>query len=130
MIKIFLVLILGTYVYAIDKHKNCKHHIMINGLAEQSYTNPNGYLAIRSGPGGKYKLLEKVVNGNYVKGCAVKGNWVKIIYGCVESGDNDDDTSRKCKWGWAYKKYLSPIDNWNMTTTSEKTISNNNLQNL
>ncbi len=100
--------------YAIDKHKNCKHHIMISGLAEQSYTNPNGYLAIRSGPGGKYKLLEKVVNGSNVKGCAVKGNWIKIIYGCAESGSDTDDTSIKCKWGWAYKKYLLPMDNWNM----------------
>jgi hypothetical protein len=112
MIKIFLILMLGTHIYAIDKHKNCNQHIIVSGLASPSLTDPDGYLSIRSGPGGKYKLLKKVVNGSRVKGCGVKGNWVKIIYDCVESG-GEDDTLKKCKNGWAYKKYLSEIDNWN-----------------
>jgi len=113
-IFVFSMIYFSTQAYAIDKHPSCKHHIMINGLGEQSRTNPDGYLAIRSGPSSKYKLLEKLVNGDYVKGCSVKGNWVKVIYGCVESGENVDDTSIKCKWGWAYKKYLAPVDNWDM----------------
>ncbi len=116
LLYIFIIIVFSRFVQAGDKHTSCKHHIMISGLAEQSYTNPAGYLAIRSGPGGKYKLLKKVVKGDYVKGCLVKGNWVKIIYGCAESGDLDENTSRnfKCKWGWTYKKYLSPIDGWDM----------------
>jgi len=95
------------------KYKKCIHPMMVNGLSTQSYTNPKGYLAIRSGAGGKFRLLEKVINGDYVEGCYSEGNWVKIMYGCAESGDLDDN-AKECKWGWVYKKYLLSIDGWDM----------------
>jgi hypothetical protein len=69
------------------------------------------------GRGGEYKVIEKFYNGAYVKGCSVQGNWVKIIFECAESGSGTEDYSIPCKVGWAYKKYLSSIDGWEMEDT-------------
>lgn len=115
--SILFLLISLSQLNAVDKYPECKHHIMINGLKDPSTINkndPETYLSVRSGSGANYKIIEKLINGDYVKGCKVKGNWVKIIYACSESGGLMEDESIPCRYGWVYKKYLSPIDDWNM----------------
>ena len=75
----------------------------------------DGFLAVRSGSGTKYKMIDKFYrNGKNVTMCDDKGKWVGIIYGknCGEA--NDNIPKRKpyegsCKSGWIFEKYIRLI---------------------
>ena len=75
--------------------------------------NGDGFIAIRSGPGGKYKMIDKFYrNGEKVIISDSKGKWKGVVYG---SGNCGIDLSKKkgqsyqgaCKTGWVYGKYVT-----------------------
>lgn len=84
---------------------------MIRGISRHG----DGFLAVRSGPGAKYKMIDKFYrNGVKVTMCDGKGKWVGIVYGkdCGEAYDNI--AKRKpyegsCKSGWIFNKYIKLI---------------------
>ncbi|WGH78480.1 SH3 domain-containing protein [Jannaschia ovalis] len=58
--------------------------------------NGDGFLAVRSGPGSDFRMIDKLVNGDRVMGITQQGPWVGLVY-------RDD---RK---GWAHGNW---IGNW------------------
>ena len=74
--------------------------------------NGDGFIAIRSGPGAKYKMIDKLYrNGKKVIIADKKGKWKGLVYG---NGNCGTDLSKKkgkayegfCKTGWVYGKYV------------------------
>jgi len=80
----------------------------------------NGFLAVRSGPKTKYRLMDKLHNGDKVYLCDTKGHWEGIIYGdkrCLAGRDAPYSTIPKrkkyqgqCSSGWAYNKWFMIFD--------------------
>ncbi len=76
--------------------------------------NGDGFLAVRSGPGSKYKMIDKLYrNGERVTMCDDKGKWVGIVYG-RNCGVGTPIPKRKpyegsCKSGWIFEKYIRMI---------------------
>lgn len=62
--------------------------------------DPNGdnFLAVRSGPGTKYRKLDELHTGDVVFTCDGKGSWVGIFY--------PDMNGRS---GWVHGSYLTPL---------------------
>ncbi len=97
------------------------HGYICGGLAEIIGINKHGdgFVAIRSGPGSKYKIKKKVVrNGTEIIACDYVGKWIGILYKNDLSSSGDCDTSSKsiqkrypykgpCQIGWVYKKYVN-----------------------
>jgi hypothetical protein len=54
----------------------------------------DGFLAVRSGPGGSYAELDRLHNGDVVAYCAKNGKWIGIVYG---------DPKRR---GWVHGNWL------------------------
>ena len=85
------------------------------GVIQGISSRGDGFLAVRSGPGTKYKMIDKFYrNRKKVSMCDDKGKWVGIIYGkdCGEAYDNI--AKRKpyegsCKSGWIFEKYIKLI---------------------
>ncbi|MEA3419413.1 MAG: integron, partial [Campylobacterota bacterium] len=76
--------------------------------------NGDGFIAVRSGSGGKYKMIDKLYrNGEYIIMCDSKGKWTGIVYG--ENCGVGTPISRRqpykgsCKSGWVYEKYIRLI---------------------
>lgn len=77
----------------------------------------DNFLAVRSGPGTKNKMIDKIFTDREVILCDRKGNWLGIIY--FDNPDIDCGVSSpiakrgpyrgSCKSGWVYKKYVSLI---------------------
>jgi hypothetical protein len=74
----------------------------------------DGFLSVRSGPGGKYTEMDRVYNSNPVSICVSNGRWTAVVYG----GDGRDCgvgspwPKRKaytgpCKYGWVSSRYIS-----------------------
>jgi len=59
--------------------------------------NGDGFLAVRSGPGTKYRKLDEIRNGDIVSTCDSRGSWVAIVY------------SPSKKKGWVIGKFLKDI---------------------
>jgi N-acetylmuramoyl-L-alanine amidase len=57
------------------------------------YSPGDGYLNLRSGPGGDFAILRRMYNGDQVEIVERKGNWVRVYH---QSGAE----------GWAFARYL------------------------
>ncbi|WP_183665079.1 SH3 domain-containing protein [Phyllobacterium trifolii] len=57
----------------------------------------DGFLAVRAGPGIKYRKLDEIHNGDIVSSCDSRGSWVAIVYG---------PSKRK---GWVNGKFLKDL---------------------
>jgi hypothetical protein len=55
----------------------CASAGVVAGLSPQG----DGFLSVRSGPGGKYAGMDRVYNGNQVHICAINGIWTAVVYG-------------------------------------------------
>ncbi len=83
---------------------------VIRGISRRG----DGFLAVRSGPGTKYKMIDKFYrNGKKVTMCDWKGRWVGIVYG-RNCGVGTPISRRKpyegsCKSGWIFEKYIRMI---------------------
>lgn len=71
----------------------------------------DGFLAVRSGPGEKYPMIDRLYNNNRVDICDKHGAWKGIVYG--ESGQDCEISHDRqpyngpCKSGWVHKKWVS-----------------------
>ena len=75
----------------------------------------DGYVAVRSGPGTKYKIIDKIYrNGMHVAMCDTNGKWEGVVYGNGKCGTGSpvpkpQPYKGKCKSGWIYKQYVKLI---------------------
>ncbi len=78
--------------------------------------NPNGdgFLAVRSGPGTRFVMLDKIHNGHPIFFCDERGNWIGIVYSWDEGVDCGvgSPVSRRqtyngpCRSGWVHRRYV------------------------
>ena len=73
----------------------------------------DGFLAVRSGPGSKYGVKDKIHNGQGVIICEQRGKWYSIIYTKKDTdcGVSSPVASRRaysgrCWSGWAHKNWI------------------------
>jgi hypothetical protein len=87
----------------------------------------DGFLAVRSGPGTKYKTIDKFYrNGERVIICDRKGEWIGIVYG-KNCGTESPIPQRKpydgsCKSGWAFEKYVRFDNSLQHKTRNQKNL--------
>jgi len=78
----------------------------------------NGFLAVRSGPSTKYRMIDRLYNGDRVYLCDTRGEgkWVGIVYGdskCLHRNTpifsiipKKERYKGSCNTGWSYHKYF------------------------
>lgn len=77
--------------------------------------NPSGdnFLAVRSGPGTKYRMSDKLGPGDEFWICSERGGWVGIVYGRNDCGVGSPARSGPyrgpCSSGWVHGRYVSVI---------------------
>lgn len=80
--------------------------------------NGDGFLSVRSGPGGKpYREIDRLYNGNQVFICHAKGPWRAVVYG--QSPDGTCGVSipwpirqpytGPCRFGWIHSRYVKIV---------------------
>ncbi len=77
----------------------------------------DNFLAVRQGPAGTHKMIDKLHTGNDVYMCDEQGDWIGIVY----SADGDQDCgvsspiarkqaySGSCKSGWVHKRFITVV---------------------
>ena len=83
---------------------------VVSGLSAQG----DGFLAVRSGPGSSYKMIDKVHNGDVVIIYDNKGPWLGVMYGnrtgnCGFIGKGKRPIPYKGKKGWIHGKWTSDL---------------------
>ena len=91
-------------------HDACGGYGVVKGL------NPNGdgFLAVRSGPGSRNAMIDKIHNGQKIWFCDQQGAWVGIVYSRNRQTDcqvSSPVASRRpysgpCRSGWVFRKYV------------------------
>ncbi|MEG6509100.1 SH3 domain-containing protein [Methyloligella sp. 2.7D] len=78
----------------------------------------DGFLAVRSGPGGKYRKIDEVHNGDHVMVYDERGKWLGVIYGpgdsiiqkdvlgCGFIGKGKRPVPYPGKKGWIHSKWV------------------------
>ncbi len=76
----------------------------------------DNFLAVRSGPGSKFAMIDKIHTGDPVYICDQHGRWIGIVY---TSGDRDCGVSSPvarrqpysggCQSGWVHQKYIKLV---------------------
>jgi hypothetical protein len=81
----------------------------------------DGFLSVRSGPGGNYSEMDRLYNGNVVQICGYRGAWMAVIYpadGTAADGTNcgtgrpwptRQSYTGPCKYGWVSSRYVKGI---------------------
>lgn len=75
-----------------------------------------GYLAVRSGPGRHFPMIDRLRNGNSVYFCDEQGDWIGIVYGpdptiCGVSAPlaERQPYAGACQSGWAHRNWLTLV---------------------
>jgi hypothetical protein len=82
------------------------------GLGEVTGLNPAGdnFLAVRTGPGSKYKMIDKLHTGDRVWMFDYKGEWIGVVYGSdsIECSPirKDRPYAGPGRKGWVHKKFV------------------------
>ena len=87
------------------------------GRSSASIPHGDGFLSVRSGPGGRgYSEIDRVFNGDKVNICDRAGDWLAIIY---DHHGSDCDVHRPrsvrqvytgpCQAGWVFRRYVANI---------------------
>ena len=89
------------------------------GVGKVSGLNPkgDGFLAVRSGPGEGYDMVDRIFNGQLFYACDEKGKWVGIVYSESKNADCkvSSPIARRqvyrgpCKQGWVHSKFTRMI---------------------
>lgn len=75
----------------------------------------DNFLAVRQGPGGKHKMIDKLHSGNHVYMCNEQGNWIGIVYDSSKDQDcgvsspipKKQSYSGTCNSGWVHKRFIT-----------------------
>ncbi len=88
----------------------------VGGLNEET---GDGFLAVRTGPGGEYPKRGELYNNNIVVICGQVGDWFAVLY--PEEGDPDADCGVSspipqareyqgpCEAGWSHSNWITVI---------------------
>ncbi|MEM7693144.1 MAG: integron [Pseudomonadota bacterium] len=77
--------------------------------------NPRGdnFLAVRSGPGTKYRMVDKLLTGDGFWVCSQQGAWLGIVYGAEDCGVGAPlrvgPYRGPCQMGWVHGRFVSII---------------------
>jgi hypothetical protein len=93
-----------------DEYDACGGTGMIVGLDPRG----DGFLAVKSGPGLRYKRVDKLFNGEKVYLCSEKDVWLGVVYSKSKEDDCNVMTSwpkklpytGPCRSGWVHKDYV------------------------
>lgn len=73
----------------------------------------DGFLAVRTGPGSDYTMIDKVYNGDKVWIFDQVGGWLGVVYGVdfVECSpiQKDRPVAKQGKKGWVHKNWVREI---------------------
>lgn len=96
-----------VYVYGDGQSDPC-------GGAEVRGLNPNGdgFLAVRAGPGSKYRRIAKLYEGDAVAWCDEKGKWWGVVWGgrdCLKAYERNGKRAYRgpCRSGWAHSNWIN-----------------------
>ena len=80
--------------------------VVANAERLRVHSPGDGFLNLRTGPGGSYAIVKQMNHGSYVNTLERSGNWVRVRH---DSGAN----------GWAYIKHLrKPVVSSNQRTVN------------
>ncbi|MEF0938601.1 hypothetical protein [Rhizobium sp. BR 362] len=73
--------------------------------------NGDGFLAVRSGPGGQYRQLDALHNGDMVFVFDQRGKWAGIVYGTsnVKCSSTQNRPVPYANKGWVSTNWLKPV---------------------
>lgn len=84
-----------------------------NGVVEGLDPAGDGFLAVRSGPGGKYRELDRLYNGEQVYLCTERGKWLGVVYtkqrqdcNVTTSWVSTQPYTGPCKSGWVHQNWV------------------------
>jgi hypothetical protein len=91
-----------------------------NGLVVGLDPNGDGFLSVRSGPGGRrYHEVDRLFNGNQVFICERNGPWYAAIYNDAHEWDRHCGVSTPwverqsytgpCRYGWIHSHYVQVV---------------------
>ena len=87
------------------------------GVVQKLDPKRDNFLAMRAGPGAKFKILAKLKSGQKVAMCDSKSGWLGIVVfptendlcGTNTSLDKPAAYSGPCQSGWVSKKYILQV---------------------
>lgn len=87
-----------------------------NGVVVGLDPNGDGFLAVKAGPGLRYRRIDKLFNGEKVYICVEAGNWYGIIYTKIRRDCNvmtpwprSLPYTGPCRSGWVHKRWVEVI---------------------
>lgn len=73
----------------------------------------DGFLAVRSGPSGKFSKIDELHNGDRVWVFETRGKWLGVVYGVASLScspiSQDRLLSHKGKHGWIHKNWIGAL---------------------
>jgi hypothetical protein len=86
-----------------------------NGVIVGLDPNGDGFLSVRSGPGGRpYREIDRVYNGQQVMVCGEQGSWYPVVYTSKQSLECNVSSpwavrqayTGPCRYGWVHRRYV------------------------
>jgi len=123
---LFVLFLLGILPGFIDAETGAKVPIVIGAYPDEDACgglgeirgidkNGDGFVAVRSGPGTRYKIIDKIYsNGTRVHMCSSTGKWEGVVYGKGDCGTGSplpapQAYKGRCKSGWIFHRYVHLI---------------------
>ena len=104
-----------------DRFDACKASGQIVGLDP----NGDGFLSVRSGPGGRpYSEIDRLYNGQSVFICGKRGPWLPVVYASSGSARCGVSTpwpvkqpyTGPCNFGWVHERYVRTFTGGHVAT--------------
>ena len=85
----------------------CATVVQVGGIV------PRGFLAVRDGPGTRFRTLDRLGRGRSLFVCEERGPWLGVVYG-ERNADCAVSTPRRrraayagsCRSGWVHRRYV------------------------
>jgi hypothetical protein len=85
-------------------------------FAKVDHLKAGSYLSVRSGPGERFSMIDRLKAGRAVYTCDEHNEWYKVFYGSSDSPCGVESTSgidvravSTCKFGWVNKKWVDVL---------------------
>lgn len=101
-----LVIGLSLSVTALAQAGDCTGYVTgLSPISQYNHARGNGFLAVRSGPGGSYQQIGEVYLGDEISVWDRRGDWYAIT--CMSGRCEQPYWGNPVPSGWAYGGYLS-----------------------
>jgi len=84
-----------------------------NGVVVGLDPRGDGFLAVKSGPGLRYRRIDKLYNGEKIYVCGRRGDWLAIVYSRHNSGCGVTSPwvrtlpyTGPCAVGWTHRRWI------------------------